>query len=102
MAKHISVRMAWHNDGWNGHICNNSKANTYCCGRYSYPGDIIANERDIAWESNPEVKGKHCSLLKNSPPCAFSINTFGLQPTQALAKPPVETVKSFCKWGKWD
>jgi len=23
MAMHMSLRLAWHSDGWNGHICKN-------------------------------------------------------------------------------
>jgi len=80
--------MAWHNDGWNGYICKDPKINTYCCGRFSYPGDVIAYERDIDWESKPEVKGKHCSKLEKIPPCAYSINAFGTEPMKAFAKPP--------------
>ena len=25
MVQHISARVAWHNNGWNGHICKNPK-----------------------------------------------------------------------------
>ncbi len=88
MTNHISVRMAWHNDGWNGHICKDPKNNTYCCGRYSYPGDVIAHERNIDWEIKPEIKGKHCSNLDKIPPCAYSINAFGTETMKAFAKPP--------------
>lgn len=88
MANHISIRMAWHDDGWNGHICKDPKANTYCCGRYSYPGDLIGKERDIDWESKPDVREKHCSLLDKIPPCSYSINAFGLEPMKAFSKPP--------------
>jgi hypothetical protein len=55
MATHISIRMAWHNDGWDGHICKDPKANTYCCGRFSYPGDVIAKERNLEWESKKNI-----------------------------------------------
>ena len=24
----ITIRMAWHNNGWNGHICNEPEKNT--------------------------------------------------------------------------
>lgn len=88
MANHISIRVAWHNDGWDGHICKDPKSNTYCSGRFSYPGDVIAHERDIEWESKPHVKGKHCSQLDQIPPCSYSINAFGLETMKALAKPP--------------
>lgn len=28
--KHISIRVPWHDNGWNGTICNNPKANNSC------------------------------------------------------------------------
>ncbi len=42
---HITIRLAWHNNGWNGHIDEPEK-NTYCTGRHSYPGDYIKGARD--------------------------------------------------------
>jgi hypothetical protein len=47
MAKHISLRLAWYSNGWDGTICKNPEKNTYCVGRYSYPGDVISNLRDL-------------------------------------------------------
>lgn len=41
MAMHMSLRLAWHSDGWNGHICKKPCGNTYCVGPYSYPGTLI-------------------------------------------------------------
>lgn len=38
MAVHMSVRLAWHSDGWNGHICKKPCENVYCVGQHSYPG----------------------------------------------------------------
>ena len=89
MANHISIRLAWHNDGWNGHICKDPKANTYCCGRFSYPGDIIARDRDLDWELNQEVCGKSCIKLDKIPPCSCSINAFGQDAVRTFQKPPV-------------
>ncbi len=28
--KHLSIRVAWHDNNWNGTVCRNPKANTYC------------------------------------------------------------------------
>ncbi len=89
MATHITLRLAWHNDGWNGHICKNPKDNTYCIGQYSYPGDLIKGKRNLAWEENKDVKGKPCSKLDNHPACALSINAFGKEHLKALNEPPV-------------
>ena len=50
MATHMSIRLAWHNDGWNGHICKKPCENTYCIGPHSYPGGLISEERDLEYE----------------------------------------------------
>jgi hypothetical protein len=86
MTKHISVRLAWHMDGWNGHICNNPTANVYCVGQHSYPGDMIAQRRELAWES--KVKGKSVAKLDKVPPCVYSINAFGSETVKAFSQPP--------------
>jgi len=88
MATHISLRLAWHNHSWNGHICKIPKNNTYCIGNYSYPGDMIKTKRDLEWEQQNEVKGLSCSKLDRSPACALSINAFGSEHLKALSEPP--------------
>ena len=38
MTIHMSARLAWHMDGWNGNVCQNPAANTYCTWeRAAYP-----------------------------------------------------------------
>ncbi|MEH6957586.1 AAA family ATPase [Neobacillus drentensis] len=86
MANHITVRLAWHNDGWNGHICTNPKENTYCIGRHSYPGDLISTTRDLEWEQT--CAGKSCSSIDGVPACAFSINAFGKEAIRSYSEPP--------------
>ena len=50
MAIHMSIRLAWHSDGWNGHICKKPCENVYCVGQHSYPGTLIAETRDLDFE----------------------------------------------------
>src|SRR5947207_6005660 len=88
MINHLSLRLAWHNEGWNGHICTDPKSNTYCVGPHSYPGDVISRERDLNWESDKKNAGCHCSKIEGIPPCAYSINAFGLEPIKAKDDPP--------------
>lgn len=88
MVKHISARLAWHADGWNGHICKKPKENTYCVGSHSYPGDMIAETRKLDWETQKGVCGCSCNKLKDIPPCIFSINAFGKEPLTAYSDPP--------------
>lgn len=86
MTVHMSLRLAWHSDGWNGHICSNPAANTYCVGQYSYPGDAIAKTRDLEWE---KINcGKAICKLNKGPACAFSANAFGKDTIIAHSEPP--------------
>ena len=86
MTTHLSARVAWHMDGWNGHVCKNPKANTYCTGQFSYPGQMINERRDLNWEE--ENQGRCCSELDEVPPCIYSLNAFGTQPLKGFADPP--------------
>lgn len=51
MTIHISARIAWHDSGWNGHICRDPKANTYCVGQLSNPGDMWSADNNLAERS---------------------------------------------------
>lgn len=85
MTTHLTARLAWHDNGWNGRICKNPKANTYCVGPRSYPGTEIAEKRDLAWEEkekNKEISGEKV------PPCIYSCNAFGQSNAIAFADPP--------------
>ncbi|MFI5454095.1 MAG: AAA family ATPase [Isosphaerales bacterium] len=86
MTMHLSARVAWHMDGWNGRICRDPAANTYCVGSASYPGEMIAEQRDLEWEKTNA--GRCCSELKDIPPCMYSINAFGTKELTAYADPP--------------
>ena len=43
----LSVRLAWHDNGWNGRVCSAPKSNTYCIGEYTYQRDMILRDRDV-------------------------------------------------------
>jgi hypothetical protein len=86
MAMHVTARLAWHNEGWNGHICKEPQKNTYCVGAHSYPGDMIAERRDLEWEK--AFAGQPCSKIKGIPPCIYSINAFGVETMMSFADPP--------------
>jgi exodeoxyribonuclease V alpha subunit len=87
MGWHLTARLAWHEDGWNGHVCSAPHKNTYCIGAHSYPGGMIAERRDLAWEQS--CAGKSCAGLDKAPPCIYSINAFGAEALTSFADPPV-------------
>lgn len=93
MPTHISLRLAWHDNGWNGCLCKKPETNTYCVGAHSYPGQKICNERHLDLEkSNP---GEPAVNLPSLPPCKFSFNAFGSTELTVSDIPP-----DFFKSGK--
>lgn len=86
MATNITVRLPWHMNGWNGTVCSDPKGNTYCSGRHSYPGDMIAGAKRENYEVS--CAGKHCSQLDTPPPCALSCNAFGSEHIRCRHEPP--------------
>jgi exodeoxyribonuclease V alpha subunit len=86
MGVHLSARLAWHMDGWDGHVCTKPEANTYCVGNYSFPGDQIRETRDLKWER--ARAGKPCAGLDGVPPCVYSINAFGKDTVTGYSDPP--------------
>ncbi len=87
MPTHVTARLAWHNDGWNGAVCKKPEENTYCVGWKSHPGDVIARERDLTIEKrNAGCAGM--ALKGYIPPCSYSYNAFGLEGAQAASNPP--------------
>lgn len=86
MGFHLTARLAWHDSGWNGHVCSNPQKNTYCVGTHSYPGAMIAERRDLAAERI--CAGQSCANLKEMTPCAYSVNAFGKDTLTAFADPP--------------
>jgi exodeoxyribonuclease V alpha subunit len=85
---HISARLAWHDDGWNGRVCRDPRRNTYCVGASSYPGDVIGEQRDLEWEASEGVAGCACGDLDRVPPCVYSVNAFAEDSMTALSDPP--------------
>ena len=86
MVTNITVRLPWHMNGWNGTVCKDPKGNTYCSGRFSYPGDVIAKAKDEDYEV--QHAGKHCGKLDTPPPCALSCNAFGNEMIRCRHEPP--------------
>lgn len=86
MAIHMSLRLAWHSNGWNGHICKKPCENVYCVGPHSYPGEVIAKQRDLDFET--AHAGESCALHPCRVACALSANAFGKETVQIRVDPP--------------
>ena len=86
MAIHMSIRLAWHSDGWNGHICKKPCENVYCVGQHSYPGTLIAETRDLDFEM--AHAGESCAKHPCKIACGLSANAFGKEFIQVKVDPP--------------
>ena len=88
LTAHLTARLAWHDDGWNGRVCEQPSCNTFCVGANSFPGDVIARERDIQVEE--ERAGQAVADLAGAelPPCVYSVNAFGPRAITGYSNPP--------------
>lgn len=71
--KHVSLRVPWHDQAWNGCVCNNVKANSACL--------VLKNcalQRDDEKESKENIKGVSIKTLeeKDYPVCVSERGTF--------------------------
>ena len=77
--RHVSVRLAWHDRGWDGTVCADPEANTkYCTASGSLLSGRIARRIDMNLEA--EFKGRPVSEAAKKgyvPPCYWSINAHG-------------------------
>jgi exodeoxyribonuclease V alpha subunit len=76
--RHLSIRMAWHLNGWNGMVCSRPDANAYCVGERSLLSRRLRERRKL----DKEVPLAGCSLSEAissgyTPPCFWSINAMG-------------------------
>jgi exodeoxyribonuclease V alpha subunit len=77
---HVTLRVAWHDNKWNGRICNDPENNTYCNGFHSLLSERIRKRKDENMEQEIANKGKLLSEIDYLPPCFWSSNLFGTEP----------------------
>jgi ATP-dependent exoDNAse (exonuclease V) alpha subunit len=75
---HATVRMAWHDNGWNGKVCLSPERNNYCVGDYSLLSSRLKRRKRNEIECKFKCKKPQIELMKGYiPPCYWSINAFG-------------------------
>jgi exodeoxyribonuclease V alpha subunit len=76
---HVTLRVAWHDNKWNGRICDDPANNIYCNGFHSLLSERIRKRKDENMELELLNKGKLLSEIDYLPPCFWSTNLFGDQ-----------------------
>jgi len=73
--KHLSIRLPWHDRGWDGHVCNHPSKNSYCKGFHSVNAERIRSIKDDKIEDS--IHGQNFKeSWKYYPPCTETINVF--------------------------
>jgi len=78
LGTHLSLRLPWHDRGWDGHVCDNPVANVYCSGEYGLKAHGIRDKKVDAEEA--VIKCRPVESLDEGayhPPCLRTIQTFG-------------------------
>lgn len=85
---HVTVRMAWHDRGWDGHTCDDPSINTFCTGSHSLLSERIAREKCLATEQANKGKKLDESLPDYLPPCFWSSCAFSNSKTSIVHRHP--------------
>jgi exodeoxyribonuclease V alpha subunit len=115
MATHLSLRLPWHDRGWDGHVCDNPTANVYCTGEFGLLAHEIRQRKDAVEEER--IKGVPLKLINDGeykPPCVRTIQTFGgthpllfthkpkdFLHTSSVRIPAIDEEVSPCTAGTW-
>ncbi len=81
MATHVSVRLYWHDHGWDGTVCRDPKGNVWCEGH-----DHVREYKDRKAES--AEAGQRLGLATAKPPCEASAQAFARDANRIVIRPP--------------
>ena len=95
MPKHLSVRMAWHDNKWNGRICTDPAGNNYCEGAYSLLSDRIARRKNVEVETANEGEELDVQSPEYTPPCYWSSNAFSPITNQIVHTHPFQNFEEY-------
>ena len=80
--KHFTLRVAWHDSAWNGHICQDPESNRYCSGYNSLLSERIRRTKEENIEKEKKFAGKPLVDIDYLPPCYWSINLNSKTPVE--------------------
>lgn len=78
MGRHLSLRLPWHDRGWDGYVCDNPIANVFCSGEYGLKAHGIRDDKKD--DEEDKIKCQPVESIKDDayrPPCLRTIQTFG-------------------------
>jgi len=85
--------MAWHDNRWNGKVCDNPIANAYCTGSHSLLSDRLARDKKPAVEQSVAKKQLDVLMPEYIPPCYWTSGAFSSTPTNTVHAHPFTKFK---------
>jgi exodeoxyribonuclease V alpha subunit len=86
--RHVTVRMAWHDNGWDGTICRDPAGNSYCIGSHSLLSERVARNRCLKDEIGRAGKPLDAAMPAYLPPCYWTSCAFASHQTQVVHQHP--------------
>ncbi|HXR75393.1 MAG TPA: ATP-dependent RecD-like DNA helicase [Bryobacteraceae bacterium] len=80
--------MAWHDSGWDGTICRDPAANSYCTGSHSLLSERLARNRCLKDEIGKEGQPLDAAMPAYLPPCYWTSCAFASHQTKVVHKHP--------------
>ena len=80
--RHFTLRVAWHDNAWNGTICKDPTANHYCNGYHSLLSERLRIDKEKNMDKELLHAGKSLSEIDYLPPCYWSVNINGAKPLE--------------------
>lgn len=77
-ARHVTFRVAWHDNKWDGSICKDPIKNRYCSGFHSLLSERLRKRKEKNLDQELAFKGQAITE-EYVPPCFWSVNLFGKQ-----------------------
>jgi exodeoxyribonuclease V alpha subunit len=94
--KHVTFRVAWHDNKWNGSICNDPKKNRHCSGFHSLLSERLRKRKEKYLDSEIKYQGQPVTE-SYLPPCFWGINIFGNKALKVQHDNPAEPKLEYIK-----
>lgn len=80
--------MAWHDSGWDGTVCRDPAANSYCTGSHSLLSERLARNRCLRQEIAVQGKPLDVAMPEYLPPCYWTSCAFAAHRTKVVHEHP--------------
>lgn len=82
--RHFTLRVAWHDNAWNGTVCKDPSSNRFCNGYHSLLSERLRIDKEKNMQNELDNAGKALSDIDYLPPCYWSVNINGEKPIDIL------------------